>query len=776
MDLLVGVTSPTTQSAESNQLDDMRREAETNALRIIQAKLEKPENLEKLDQLRTAAAQRKRVLDEQLRTAVQSQLESIKTGIAQLQISLDNMKTVERTMRETDEKLQKIAPLQSKLEDLRHEANTYRQLSLAQANLDYIIKTPENVKKADDLMGQEKLLQAHQLIMEIENSRNYLLFELHKVQEKDSQPDDIQLVTNYFADYERLVAHLKQLITFRISRWYDCAISAPEKLVTALRLIEREEQVDRFWMEKKELSGFSPPDRPRQWKKLCFELLRKSVKDRIEGNQLETREEHKYWLTRHLEMCRIIILQDFTIITKTCLRCFPKQYDIVNRFLDYYHNCLKEHLTEICDPKRRTEGDTLTTAEVYTIVTFVRDYQGAECLGKPELKLDISQLSPLLEKDILAAVTDVFINERKQKFTEWIPNIVTSEVKDWYALKEVELTSEHYYATTMPRMLINMIIETLDMAKQMSDETCQLILGMILQKINEFRDLYVAEINNYAKRYFSDRQAFKECFTKQMVANANNCESIPNFMLIVRKKYDRDDLDDLSRSSQQQLDRYEGMGKKFERTAEQCVDIILQEIEIDTSKYIKVLFTREWFGPQAKPCCGTIIETTRDYWSSELTHLKKPLLAYLFYSWHKRILAHYLRNLFSRNTPMKFERPEERRKCAEQLRSEAATLDKEFQSWDGTSAENATEYHFNILSNIADVLEQTDLDSIVLEIATLAKKYPSLNMDQVIQILLLRGDLTKQEAKDKADAAIANMPRVNQGILFEIMEIINQPN
>ncbi len=36
------------------------------------------------------------------------------------------MKTVERTMRETDEKLQKIAPIQSKLEDLRHEANTYR--------------------------------------------------------------------------------------------------------------------------------------------------------------------------------------------------------------------------------------------------------------------------------------------------------------------------------------------------------------------------------------------------------------------------------------------------------------------------------------------------------------------------------------------------------------------------------------------------------------------------------------------------------------------------
>ena len=281
MDFHGGITSPTVQqNAESGLLDEMRREAETSALRTIQAKLEKPESLEKLDQLRTAAGQRKRTLDEQLRTAVQSQLESIKSGIDQLQISLQSMKTVEQTMREADEKLQRIAPIQNKLEDLRHEANTYRQLSLAQANLDYIIKTPENVRKADDLMSQEKLLQAHQLIMEIENSRNYLLFELYKAQEKDTQQDDIQLVTNYFADYERLVAHLRQLISFRISRWYDCAISAPEKLVTALRIIEREEQVDRFWMEKKETSGFTLPDRPRQWKKLCLELLRSSVKDR----------------------------------------------------------------------------------------------------------------------------------------------------------------------------------------------------------------------------------------------------------------------------------------------------------------------------------------------------------------------------------------------------------------------------------------------------------------------------------------------------------------
>jgi len=325
----------------------------------------------------------------------------------------------------------------------------------------------------------------------------------------------------------------------------------------------------------------------------------------------------------------------------------------------------------------------------------------------------------------------------------------------------------------MPRMLTNMIIEILDMAKQMSDEICQLILSMILQKLDEFRDLYVNEINNYTKRYCRDRKLFQGNFIKQMIANANNCESIPNFMLFIRKKYDRDDL---SRSSRQQLDRYETMGKIFKRTAEHCCEIILQELELDTLKSLQILFTREWLGSTTKTYCRTILSRTQDYWSSELTHLKKPLLGFLSYTWHKRILAHYLRNIFSRNVSIKFDKPVARRMCAEQLRREASMLEKEFKSMDGTSAENAIEYHFNILSNIAGILEQTNLDLIVLEIGTLAKKYPSLNRDQVIQILLLRGDLIRKDAKEKADSALGNMPRSNQGILFEIMEIINQLN
>lgn len=336
------------------------------------------------------------------------------------------------------------------------------------------------------------------------------------------------------------------------------------------------------------------------------------------------------------------------------------------------------------------------------------------------------------------------------------------------------MTSDHYYATSMPRMLINMIIETLDMSKQMSDETCQMILSMVFGKVDEFRALYEQKVDGYSSDYFKDRQRFRGGFTKQMVANANNCESIPQVMLNVRQKYNQNYPDDLSSSSQQQLNRYERVEKSFNITARHCCNALIREMETDTIKFLRLFFTNEWFGRNTKPCCETVIETTRDYWSSELTHLKKPLLQYLFDMWHKRILAYYLRNLLNRSVSIKFERPTDRSDCSRKLRHEANMLANEFKSWDGTTPETGNEYHFQMLSNIADILEQTDFDSIVLEIATFAKRYPSLSMDQVTQILLLRGDLTKNEARQKADAALANMPRINQGVLFEIMEIVNQ--
>ena len=51
----------------------------------------------------------------------------------------------------------------------------------------------------------------------------------------------------------------------------------------------------------------------------------------------------------------------------------------------------------------------------------------------------------------------------------------------------------------MPWTLNNLIIQTLDMAKKMSDEICQITLEMILEKLNEFHISYMKQIDLYKK-------------------------------------------------------------------------------------------------------------------------------------------------------------------------------------------------------------------------------------------------------------------------------------
>jgi hypothetical protein len=86
-----------------------------------------------------------------------------------------------------------------------------------------------------------------------------------------------------------------------------------QELVTALRIIEREERSDEDCAHKQRQTGFLPPGRPKGWRDKCMDRLRATIADKIEGNQLETRDKNKMWLVR--EFFLPISLCYCTIIT-----------------------------------------------------------------------------------------------------------------------------------------------------------------------------------------------------------------------------------------------------------------------------------------------------------------------------------------------------------------------------------------------------------------------------------------------------------------------------
>lgn len=57
-------------------------------------------------------------------------------------------------------------------------------------------------------------------------------------------------------------------------RSFDIVKRDPKHLVTALRIIEREEQLDLYLLDKQKKTGFLPPGRPKFWRKKSLEKLR----------------------------------------------------------------------------------------------------------------------------------------------------------------------------------------------------------------------------------------------------------------------------------------------------------------------------------------------------------------------------------------------------------------------------------------------------------------------------------------------------------------------
>ena len=128
--------------------------------------------------------------------------------------------------------------------------------------------------------------------------------------------------------------------------------------MTALRLIEREEKSDAECAQRQKSTGFMPRGRPKKWKQMglevsgprkillrvkmsyFFQVLRRNVQERIEGNQLETRSENKMWLVRHLELIRIITMEDLRIVKSLGQPVFPPHYNILDHYIGLYHEAL----------------------------------------------------------------------------------------------------------------------------------------------------------------------------------------------------------------------------------------------------------------------------------------------------------------------------------------------------------------------------------------------------------------------------------------------------
>lgn len=225
-------------------LEQLDEEAKLAAIKDVKNMLQRPGQLEKVEQYRHRICRKKASVEALLKTAMKNQLDGVRVGLQQLESCLLDIREIDEKTRNVENLLQKVPSIYDSLEQVREENAKHSQYLTAMENLKHIFTVQSSVTKTIQWIEEDKLLHAHQCLSDLENSRDDLLYELHKL----PKPNDYDKLTlkRYFEKVETVSTSLERKIRLILQRTLNTVRKEPTVIVTALRIIEREEKADAY--------------------------------------------------------------------------------------------------------------------------------------------------------------------------------------------------------------------------------------------------------------------------------------------------------------------------------------------------------------------------------------------------------------------------------------------------------------------------------------------------------------------------------------------------
>lgn len=739
------------------------KDAIATAVKHIVTMLQHPEQLEKVPQYKRRVSRKKSSAEAMLKTALQSQLDGFRTALSLQKAAPAEVREVQQLLNssETKDIFAELGGLAMRLQEVKEESMRHSQYGAAIENLMHIYNVSESVQKTQELIHNGKLLHAHQALVDLENSRDDLLYELHKL--PSQSPTDRNTLKQYFADVEKLSDELGKQIWLILKRTLTSVRKEPQIIVTALRIIEREEMRDA--PRERAATGFVPPGRPKGWRKRCFEVLESAVEDRIEGNQFEERHDNKMWLVRHLEVTRQIIVDDLKTVKSACVPCFPPHYDIVNRYLSMYHNCLSRHLQSIV--ANELEGN-----EYITVLGWLTTYNGADFLGDPELNVDSEALGPLLSREDVQKLIGKYLRTLEGNYQGWLKNALDADVKDWHRECEPDVDNRGCYHTAGPMIVFQMVDQHLHVAKTVGPDLVRKVLKIGLGQTTNFVAQYMDAVTTFKEQHFEDRSV-RKYFTHYVIAVANNsCQ----FQQLFKKSYqDCCGMESVIVADNDLSQVYHRLDQSLTRLQDRALDALREELFLDLNKELADLMTRKWLASGTN-IVDTVSATVEDY-LRDYARLLPGNLQLLLSRVQAQLARSYIQAILQRK--ITFKGYEERRDAAEKIIREGEKLKALFQrqrphggSGGAQSRAARGSDPLDALPLLAEVLKMKDTSLLSLEVSGLIKQYPDISVDHLQSLLLLRGDMGRNEARSLVAEMRAEDPSctaVERSIFSEIV-------
>ncbi|XP_061878355.1 exocyst complex component 3-like protein isoform X3 [Entelurus aequoreus] len=642
----------------------------------------RPEHLEQVSQYRKRESRRTTSIHTRLKSMVQSHLEEVGRCMEQLREAQDELRQVSEALKKAGLEYSHNQDGLKNLERLREVSVNHGQLLAAVSNLPRLYSVHSVVVETECLVASQQLLEAHARLMDLERWQDDILWQIHGA--AGIAESDQELVAEYFSDVSKLGETLGKELWAVVSSALAVARQNPTPFVSAVRIVEREEDMDRILLER--VGGKArplPPGRPRRWRARFFQVLEEAVSARFHSvSYLHTRGPG---LAGHLSALQHAIMADLATVRHLLENCVPPHYCLTRAYLRASHHCLHAHLTQVC-------SWDLESGEIFAVLNWVLHiYNSSQMLSHPDV-LNVSkggELGPLISTEGLEQLQNKYV-------------------------QSVRMLEENARVAFI-------------IGQSLRDQTIQMGLYEIENLLNRFREALV----EFGKKHRSGpSNSNNHFYLHYLLASISNCIVLKKGTESLQQQQSSRELGQFTRTPSNPL-------AALERTVRRACRMVIDQLLLDLKPFLTGLVTRPWMvhGDPAPKLCR-ILERHLELYS----RVQAPCRQRLQEEAQWLMVVEYVKALMQKRLLCRS--ADERRKFAQQMVKD----DQQFrQLFLGLESDGlAPEVNpMAVLPVLADIIRLKDPSMLPLVVSGLASTYPDISEEQVSVLLDIRGDISR---------------------------------
>ncbi|RUP48663.1 exocyst complex component Sec6-domain-containing protein [Jimgerdemannia flammicorona] len=702
--------------------------------------LKHPDDLNlKVPALRRKFAKEKASVEAQLKTGVQTQLDSIQGGLDTLAGSTEQMNKIKNDMQRIDNlcagsqgmiqhfpRINKISRVHQNFvatqEKIKSLQGLYHRLEEVQRMFD---------EDHRDIFGPaENMLHVHYQLFKLEEFRDATLH-----QARGSSPDVIINLKTYFRKLDvlsddfthylwdlgrnalELVKRKRGSVIVRLVKIIECEERADEKAQAAEQARTSHQELASEGSKWRLAEG--SPRTIKSYRVQFFDVLHESLTERFDRRFAEFGDDWSAALD-----ATDFIFSDLTLVFDELVPKFPKKYKIFPFFVLEYHRHVYEQLNQMIQ-------QDLDAGTILKLLRFVRDYYASM---SSQLGVTEELLEPKLLDGQEQALVEDYLKLVRRKLVEWTTNLMNTESRDFIERdKPPEHDSDGHYGMTAAVIMFQMINQQIDVAVESNQgKLLYHVVSECHRVLKDSQRVWKELLGSELRKQIERPDEVPEGFVDYVMAVANDNVRSADFTEAIVHRLEN--LVDAKYKAQVD-EKLNTVMDGFLQVSTFARGILLDVTFNDVRPIFGQMFCPAWYDEELMPL---VIATLKDYCKDYQQHLNGYLFGRLVDEMLERFLVLYLEA--ARSKQAKFRMPQ----CLDKIRSDVRLAYNFFVKF---KAKDELETQLDVIENVHTMLE-SNRRSIFLDYHSFRQAYPDVPLVFVEDLLARRDDLDKSGFKE----------------------------